>query len=214
MPEIPDFPSNSMGGQEPPEKEPEDKKIEQIVFEEPKRRKTPISKRFSKMFFGGDAKTAGKAIVFDVMVPAAKDLMVEAGSQLVERMIYGETRRRRGAPPTFFQPQRSQLPTNYTGYSSPTTASRQPQISRRARQQHDFDEIIMPSRQDAEAVLSQMYELLSKWEGVSIADLYTMVGIRATHVDNKWGWTNLDGAGVAKLRGGGFLLELPEPRPI
>jgi len=40
-----------------------------------------------------------------------------------------------------------------------------------------------------------------------------LVGLAATHTDNKWGWTDLSGAGVSRIRGG-YLLDLPEPEPL
>jgi hypothetical protein len=57
-----------------------------------------------------------------------------------------------------------------------------------------------------------MREILdSQYEVVTVADLYELVGTEPTHVDTTWGWTNLKGAGVARVRGLGYLLDLPEP---
>jgi hypothetical protein len=171
-----------------------------------------LGKRFSGMFFGGDAKTAGNYVLFDVMLPAAKDLIVDAGSQMIERMIFGETRRgRRGATPPQSGPQ------GVFSYNRQFAGGQQqtPQISRRGRQQHDFDEIVLATRGEAEEVLEMMGELLSRWDQVSVADLYSMVGIKPSHVDNKWGWVNIQSAGLSRLRGGnGYVLDLPEPQPL
>jgi hypothetical protein len=37
---------------------------------------------------------------------------------------------------------------------------------------------------------------------VSLADLFDTVGLPATHVDNKWGWTNLASVEVRQVREG------------
>lgn len=53
-----------------------------------------------------------------------------------------------------------------------------------------------------------MDELLSKYESVSKADLHELLGLDITYTDEKWGWVNLDDAGVKRVRSG-YLLELP-----
>jgi len=42
---------------------------------------------------------------------------------------------------------------------------------------------------------------------------YELVGLDSTHTDHKWGWEELTGAGVSRIRGG-YLLDLPEPEPL
>ena len=87
-------------------------------------------------------------------------------------------------------------------------------LSRAARTRHSFDEIVIPSRQEAEEVLDRMYDLLSRYGSVSVADLYEMTGIQSTHTDIKWGWEALTGSRVSRLRAGGYLIDLPEPQPL
>jgi hypothetical protein len=221
MPE--EFPGNSHIDKEDPlnmgkpkdaaPEAPPMKKVEQITSGSTKRRKKPLGKRFSGMFFGGDARTAGSYVLLEVMIPAAKDMLVDAGSQVIERMIYGESRRgRRSGATTPYSG-----PSGYMAYNRYSSGPQQEQpraMSRRGRAVHDFDEIILETRSEAEATLEQMYEFLSRYDVVSVGDLYGMVGIKPTHVDNKWGWTDLRGSAVSRLRGGGFLLDLPEPKPI
>jgi hypothetical protein len=205
------FPPNSFTGKGEPEPEDKSEKtVEQVTTEQVTRRKKPLRKRFTGMFFGSDANTAGKYVVFEVLIPAAKDTIVEAGSQMIERLIFGESRRRRGSTPPLGGP------TGYVSYNRYAMGQQQeaPRLSRRARSQHDFDEIVLGSRNEAEAVIEQLFELVSRYEAVTVADLYASVGLESTHVDNKWGWTDVRGAGVTKVRGGGYLLDLPEPRPL
>ena len=86
-------------------------------------------------------------------------------------------------------------------------------ISRRARASHDFDEVILQSRAEAEEVIDNLYEVVSQYGAASVADLYQLVGITASHQDTKWGWTELRGTGVSKVRHG-YLLDLPQPVPL
>src|SRR3954454_10116741 len=87
-------------------------------------------------------------------------------------------------------------------------------MSRRARARHDFDEIVLESRGEAEEVIDRMYDLLSRYDSVSVADMYELTGIQSAHTDQKWGWTDLRGSTVTRTRAGGYLLDLPEPQPL
>lgn len=215
MSDMSEFPGNSFRDKENAEKpegpNPEEKKIEQVTSEPATRRKKPLGKRFANLFFGGDAKTAGNYVIFDVLIPAAKDMIVNAGSQMIERVIFGENRRSR---PTYTSPLHQDRPIGRVQYNRYSMQPQQPNISRQGRATHDFDEIVLNSRSEAESVLEQLHNIVSRYEAVSVADLYTTVGLASNHVDNTWGWTNLSSARVMPLRGGGYLLDLPEPKPL
>lgn len=196
------FPPNSVKSKAP---QPEEKKIERVTTTDPTRRKKGLGKQFQNTFFGGDFKTASQYVIFGVLIPAAKEALVEAGSAGFEKLIFGD--KRRGGP-------RSGSPLGHVAYNRMGLQA-QPQVSRpalsqRGRAQHDFDEIVLESRQEAEAVLDQLYDLLSKYDEVTVSDLYELSGIKSNHVDKQWGWSNLKGSGVSRVRGG-YLLDLPEP---
>ncbi len=87
-------------------------------------------------------------------------------------------------------------------------------ISRTSRARNHFDELIIASRQEAEEVIDRMFDIMSRYGSVSVADLYELTGLQSSHTDIKWGWTEMRGAKPVRLRQGGFLLELPEPQPL
>lgn len=206
-----EFPSNSFPNPGKDEEAPPEKQVEQVTAEAAKTRKKPLGKRFKTLFFGSDAKTTGNYIIFEVLIPAAKDTIVEAAASGVERLIYGEGRRRRGG---YTPPSGPSGYENYQRYAAQRGGNTAPRISRRARAVHNFDEIILNTQVEANEVLEQLLELGSTYSVVSVADLYRSVGLASTHVDTKWGWTDLREASVAKIRGGGWLLDLPEPTPL
>jgi hypothetical protein len=207
--EIPDYPPNSEASKRRAQEE--DKNIKRVTTDDPVRRRKPLRKQFSETFVAGDAKTASRYVIFDVLIPAAKDTIVEVLSQGIEKLIYGDSRRRTGSTP----PQAG--PTGIVSYNRYSMQNRQtgPQrtISRQARSRHDFDEIVLTSRTEAEEVIDRLFEVVSRYGSATVADLYELVGIIGTHTDNKWGWTDLRGAGVSRVRGG-YLLDLPEPQPL
>lgn len=205
-----DYPPNSKLSK--PEVLPPAKNLEQVTSSEAKRRKKPLGRQFRETFMAGDAQTATSYVIFEVLVPAAKDAIADAGSQWIERRIFGDTRRsRRGASP----PQHG--PNGYVDYRH-ITGVQQPRqqraMSPRAKSRHDFDEIVLDSRAEAEEVIDQLVEIVSKYTVASVADLYALVGITPSHTDRNWGWTDLRGSNVSRVRGSGYLLDLPEPKPL
>ena len=202
----PEFPPNSDASK----REVEDKNIESVISGDIVRRKKPLRKKFSEVFIAGSAKTAIGYALWEVLLPAAKDTVVEVITQGVERLFFGESRRRGSLPP-------QSGPTGYVQYHRMGQQSRlsSPQrvISRQARARHDFDEIVLEERTDAEEVIDRLFDLVSRYESATVADLYELVGLSSSHTDHKWGWTDIRGAGVSRSRDG-YVLDLPEPIPL
>lgn len=211
-----EFPSNSIN--KPKAKAKAEKKIEPVVSGPVVRRKMPVGRRFKEYFFGGqDARGVWQYVFHDVMVPAAKDLIVDAGQTALERTFYPDSRgpsRRSGGG----MPQNSPFgKVNYQSVSKAVTkansaASSRP-ISDHARANFKFDEIVLPTRADADAVLAGMFELLSAYDVVSVSDFYQLTNVDTLFTDEKYGWTNLGGARVQRDRGQ-YILNLPRPELI
>ena len=203
----PEFPPNSDASKKGV---PDGKNISPVVSGSAVRRKKSLRKQFKETFVAGDARTAIHYVLFDVLLPAAKDMVVEAGAQGIEKLIFGDSRRRGSTRP----PSGPTGYVQYNRYSSPSRLSGPERaISRQARARHNFDEIVLDQRAEAEEVIDRLFDLVSRYESASVADLYELVGLASTHTDNKWGWTDLSGAGVSRIRGG-YLLDLPEPEPL
>jgi len=202
-----DFPSNKG-----PRVTAEPKVIEQVVTSGVKRRKKPLGKRFLETFVAGDPKQVLHYILFDVLIPAAKDTAADAFSQGIERWLYGEARsasRRTGARPG------NQSYVSYNRYSQSPSSPFQKQDDRVriSRGAHTFDDIVLETRGEAEIVIERLFDIVNKYEQATVADLYELVGVTGTHVDNNWGWTDLRGAGAVRVTGG-YLLDLPRPDPL
>ena len=204
------YPGNSRKAKE---EKNEQKEVKKVIAGEAIRKKKPLSRRFMETFVGGDdARSVWQYVLGDVLVPAAKDTISDAVSQGIERMLFGESRGRYQA--------RSRASSSYTSYnryssSSPFSRREEPrrEMSRRARATHDFDEIILELKVEAEDVLDNLYELVQKYDTATVADLYEMVGQTANFTDEHWGWTDLRGAGVTRVKNG-YLLDLPRPEPL
>jgi hypothetical protein len=86
-------------------------------------------------------------------------------------------------------------------------------ISARTRAHHEFDDLILATRGEAEDVLDQMHELIDLYDQATVADLYSLVGIPGPYTDNTWGWYDLSNASVRHVRGG-YMLVLPRTQAI
>jgi hypothetical protein len=189
----------------------EEKKVERVTTAEPIRRKKGLAHKFKSIFFGGDPRSTMNFIVQSVLIPAAKDMIIDAAREGVEKLVRGDSYRRHRPP--------SSGASGYVAYNrmGPSRGPiREPEsrtMSRNARAKHDFDEIVLQSRAEAEEVIERMFDICAKYDTATVSDLYDLVGIRSTHVDHKWGWSDMRGAGVARVRDG-YLLELPDIQPM
>lgn len=193
-----------------------EKKVDQIVTGKVNRRKPPLGKRFADVFLGGDARSVWNYVVFDVLVPAAKDMVADAGSTAIERTLFGDSRgggrrpgSRRGSSPNGY--------VNYNNFSRAQASQADPrtrEMSHVSRGRHDFDEIILATRHEAEDVIGKMFDLINEYEQVTVADLYDLVGVTAQYQDHNWGWTDIRGSGATRIRNGDYLLDLPRPIPL
>lgn len=205
------FPSNS---RRPVRGKDEPKQVDRVTTGEVVRRKTPLSRRMSRNLIGGDAQSVWGYVFGDVLIPAARDMVADAVTGGVERMIFGDSSPGRARR----MKSGSAGHTSYNRYSSSTSTGRsgrdEPRrdISRRARATHSFDEIILPNRVDAEEVIDRLYEMVEKYEVATVMDLYGLLGVASNYTDDKWGWTDLRNADVSRVKGG-YLLNLPKPEP-
>jgi hypothetical protein len=207
--ETPEYPPNSFSSKKAPE--PREKNIERVTRSEPIRRKKSLGRKFKDVFFGGDAKSAGRYVLYGVLIPEAKNLIIESVREGIEKLVRGESYRRRNAP---FSGPRGYVSYNRTPMQQDPRQRDEPRpMSARARSRHDFDEIVLQSRPEAEEVIERMFDIVGRYDTATVADLYDLVGVRSSHVDHKWGWSDMRGAGVVRVRDG-YLLELPDVQPM
>ena len=216
-----EYPSNSRK-QNMNTEQSEPKKSEKIIEGVVVRRKKPLGRRFAETFGGGDAKGAWSFVLMTVIAPTAKNLISDAITTAVERFIHGESNssNRRSSSSRYH----SSNSNDYTSYNRPVQRSsnrydrdrdESRNMSRRARATHDFQEIILPSRHEANDVIDSLFRRIEEYGRASVADLYDMVGVTSEFTDNRWGWMDgsFRGAHVSRVRDG-YLLDIPKPEPI
>lgn len=215
-----EFPSNRKTTDKPGELPEGRKRVEKVVQTDGVIRKKPLGRRFREVFVAGEANSVGSYVIFEVLVPALKDVIADVVSQGIERLMFGESRSsRRGGS---YRPNTTGH-VSYNRYSSnnsyPWSRDRdrredpRRQISSRSRSTHDFGEIILNTRAEAEAVIDSLFSLLERYEQATVSDLYDLVGIASNFTDEKWGWTDLRGSMPRRISNG-YLLDLPRPEPL
>jgi hypothetical protein len=202
-----DYPSNSRRRQAPGPEKPERPKIESVVTGEVRKRKENILSRAFHDIVAEDGRSVAHYVLMEVLLPAAKSTISDVVSSGIERMLYGDTRPRRGTRP------------GYTNYSSSAIRSSaplsdpRPPLSRQARASHEFGEILIVNRADAEEVLDRLRDLINQYDVATVADFKELAGITGDFTDNAWGWDDLRSAQVRVVRGG-YVIDLPRTIPI
>ena len=214
------FPSNSKS-QKPKadsSKIPEGKKVEKVVTGSVKRQKRGFGKKMAETFLEDNTRSVGDYVFHDVLIPAAKSMICDivGWGGFAEMLLFGSVR---GSQTRSRQSGRGSF-TSYDKayYGGSARDSRDPrdrgrEISRVGRARHDFDEIILETRGEAEDVLSHLVDLTIDYGQATVADLYDLVDITSEFTDNKYGWTDLRNASVSRVRGG-YLINLPRAVPL
>ena len=208
-----EYPSNSkkvLGAKEP--KAQKEKKIERVTQSEVVQKPKGMGRRLKDLFVGADFKGVTEYVVGDVLLPALKNMIVDAGSRGLERIFF------RGQAPRRYTP----IGGTRVTYNSPVQRSYDPRGTSsvmlpgqppRNQGRRDSNEIMFATRSDADAAIESFSVILDKYEAVSVSDLHDMVGLPASHTDQKWGWTSAAGVSIRQTRDG-YVLDLPPAEPL
>lgn len=210
-----DFPSNSHKDKVKCETKDEPKKVNKVITGTVVKRKKSLGKRFIETFVGEDIGNVKDYIIHDVLIPSGKDVITDIVKGIVDTVqgtievaLYGERKR------SSSNRDRGRSYVSYNNYSSRDRDRDKREdrrdISARGRARHNFDEIVLTSRGEAEEVLSHLVDLTIDYGQATVSDLYDLVGITEAFTDNKYGWKDLSSASTSRIREG-YVLNLPKP---
>lgn len=202
-----EYKSNSFKSREPQRQEEEPRKVEKIVTGTVRVKKKTGLGRFFSSLINEDAPKIKEFILSDVIIPAAKKAITDIVKNGIDMAIYGADARNRN---TNNNPITKISYKNYSSYSNPNAGFRQPT----SRTTYSYDEIIFSNRGEAEMVLTEMDEIISKYGFVKVADFYDLVGTSGSYTDNNYGWMDLRNAQVVRLSNGEYTIKLPRALPI
>lgn len=188
-----------------------EKEIRKVVAVPVVVRKKGIVKRVKDAIVEADFQSVFSYVVSDILIPGAKNMIVNSISNGAERMFFPGSRPRGG-----MMGQGSRI--SYSGISrsgvggSPLRGA--PALERGARSTRQArDEFIIPTRKEAEEILELMSDVIDNYEVCSVADFNEMVDQPSHHIDQKWGWSYLGDVQILQVRGG-YIVDLPPAEPI
>ena len=216
MADIPNYPSNSAKAKKPEKAAPEKERppIEAVVESGVIKRKKSFGRKLGEVFVVEDTQSVVGYVVQDVLIPGAKNVMFDMIRDGFERMLWGESsarsNRRRGGYTSYNTMYKDPRKDDRRDYRA--DSDREP-ISRRARATHDFGELVITDRGEAEEVIDRLIALVDDYGCATVQDLYDLVGLSGNYTDQKWGWNDLRTACVMSTRGG-YILDLPRPTVV
>jgi len=211
------LPSNSHSARSSSEKEPREA-VQRVVQGEVVVRKKPRLKRLTGAFFANRADVVAEMVTKDVLLPSFRNLLADSAYSFIDRMIFADGRGRassrnfvQGVVTSIGSYGLQQPPqTNYAGIGRGAPQHQQPALSHTARARHDFREVVIPTRLEAEAVLDALFNRIAMYNAVTVADFLELCGVTAEWTDDKYGWSDIRGTGILRV-GPGFVIDLPAP---
>jgi hypothetical protein len=187
--------------------------IKKVISGGVSERKKTLGQKIAATFTGDDARSVGNYILFDLVLPAVRDMFVDSIQQGAERFILGENRprTRSGFGSGGIGPRPGHVAYNKMGPTI-TVGGREPV---QAEVSNDiWNDIVLDTRGDAEVVLDGMMEIVHEYGIVSVSNLFELIGKTCPFTYNKIGWNDLSRARAVRVRDGRYWLELPRPSNI
>ena len=193
-----DYPSNSYksrNGQVP--------KADKVVTGEVMTKKKSGMQKLAETFISEDVENVKSYIIFDVIIPTIKNVVLDAVTNSVQMLLFGKS----GNP---MHPTSASTGVPYTQYyNQPITGAYL--ASATSKDTFNFDDIVFRTRGDAELALNSLNDMIVRYTMASVANLYEAAGIvTSNYMANDYGWTDLIGARVINARGG-YVIKLPKP---
>jgi len=159
--------------------------------------------RFCKKFLNEDARDIKSYAINDVIRPYIKDAIWNIITNGLDMALYGESRHQKKA-------------SSYISYKSYGSGSASHRSEKRSEEKSkpsifSYDEIILETRGDADALLEAMCDILEEYHQVRVFDMYDLVEMSCDYTTMEYGWTDLRTAEVVRVNGG-YVLNLPKAR--
>ena len=165
-------------------------------------------KKIFRMILAEDLPKVKEYVLQDVLVPSIKKAISDIVTNGSDILIYGNTKRDKNSNP--FSSRVSYK--DYSSYSKPINNTMRTNTIERTG--FDFDEFVFNTRGDAEMVLTQMEDVLSRYGIVRVTNFYESIGEKNNNYQlHNYGWTNLASAKVVRVPNG-YIIQLPNPYPI
>lgn len=177
------------------------KKIEKVGDGKAVKKKSGL-KELTDGFIQEDVNTVRTYLWRDILLPAFKKTLWEMVTGCADMFLYGGERAPKGK--------------NYDRVSwrdSTVVGGRSKPAAERVRSGYSFDDVLFPTRIEAEAAYESLSAAIEQYHNVSVADLYSTAGITGVWTDNNYGWTDIRSASIIRFEDG-YLLKMPKAEPL
>ncbi len=200
-----DYASNSHKSRAEQKTAQDKPQVQKVVKGTAKRTKNEV-RALRDVFAPGDMKDIGRNILMDILVPSAKKMLSEACRVGIDMLIYGDSSRSRNGSAPYDRVSYN----NYTTYSSNGGQNNAPRV----RAVFAYDDIVVPSRYDAEEVIRALEDIIAAYQVVSVATFYDVCGVQdSNYMNHKYGWINVRNAEIIPVRDG-YKIKMPKPIPL
>lgn len=184
------------------------KKVDKVVSGSVKTKKKSSLSKFADTFIEEDKDTVVGYLLSEVLIPSFKKMVSDTIKTGIDKMLYGDAEVSRSNSPA----SKISYSKYYNDKSSYSRSSSTATVANR-RDTYEYNNIVLETRGDAEAVLMGMDDIIAKYEIVSVADLYDLVGIAGSYTDYKYGWTDIRSARIERVRDG-YVIRMPKALPL
>lgn len=177
-----------------------EKRVEKVVHGNVKTKKNE-ARKWADLFISEDVVNVKNYILMDVIIPSVKKAVYDLIVGTLDLSLYGGRGGNSSRRPTADK-------ISYTDYTGASRGDSRSRNTTRTATGYSYDDIILDSRGEAEAILIRMDELIDEYKEVRVADLYDLAGITGEYTDNKYGWTDIRSAEVIRVRDG-YKIKMP-----
>jgi hypothetical protein len=210
--DIKEYPSNSLRSKvtigEPTE---EKRVISKVISGGVTAKKKSLWSKAKVAFFGEETIDVGEYLMYDVLIPSAKELVDSLISSIKDAYLWGGRSstsnsriNRNGGNSVFNYNSISSVRRNVVNSLNSRQAAPQPRV------RVNLDDLVFDKRVDAEEVLANLRFLIEKYHVAGVSDLYGLIDMPTEYTDQRWGWDELRTAEIRRVRTG-YLLVLPQP---
>lgn len=183
-----------------------EKRIQKVVKSPAKTKKNEVRK-LANIFISEDVSSVKSYIFMDVLVPAIKKAVYDIVTNGIDMFLYGGTGKSKSSS--------SGNKVSYRNYYEQKNSGGivRSHESSRVQTGFEYEDVVFPSRGEAESAKQQMQDIVARYGLVTVNDLYEMAMISAPYTSQKYGWMDVSNVTVERVRDG-YILKLPRAVPI
>lgn len=160
--------------------------------------------KLKKAFISEDVPNLKEYIVMDVLIPAARRTISDVITNVTEMLFGGSGKSRSSISGGV----------SYRSYYDTKKDDRHYKNgSESSQKKYLCDDVVIPTRGEAEEILERMEECIDTYGRVSVADFYDLADITCEYTDNNYGWKSVRNANIVRVRDG-FVIKFPRVEPI